>query len=131
MLMQKPSLRIKDLARVIGAVSILFLAACSEAEFILPGEREAVLPDAGFITVDSQAALEGSGLPEQTVISDARHPGITGSHSGGHLNLDGDLSQRWRASVAGVPDETVELPQPLIVGQHVLAAVSVLAWNRQ
>ena len=121
MLMQKPSFRFRNLAQMIGAVSVLFLAACSEAEFILPGEREAVLPDAGFITVDSQAALEGSGLPDQTVISDAPHPGISGSHSGGHLNLDSELSQRWRASVVGAPDETVELPQPLIVGEHVLA----------
>ena len=106
--------------RLFGAVSLLFLAACSESEFILPGERESVLPDAGFISIDNQAALEGVGLPQQTLRSDARHPGVTGSHRGGHLNLQSPLTVRWQASVAGVPDETVELAQPIIVGQQVL-----------
>ena len=130
------------IAKLFGAAAILCLAACSEAEIILPGDREAVLPEAGFISIDNAAALEGSGLPKQTILSDARHPGITGSHSGGHLSLDGELNRRWRASVKAVPDETVELPQPIIVGDKVLAigadaavtafmlATGEVAWTR-
>ena len=107
--------------RLLGAASFLFIAACGEAEFVLPGERESVLPDAGFITIDTEAALEGVGLPEQTLRGDARHPGITGGHRGGHLFLDGQLRERWRNSIVGVPDETVELAQPIIVGNQVIA----------
>lgn len=110
-----------NIASLMGMAMLVTLTACSEAEIILPGDREAVLPEAGFISIDNEAALEGAGLSEQTLSSDARHPGITGSHSGGHLSLDGALAQRWRASVEGVPDETVELPQPLIIGSQVLA----------
>lgn len=97
------------------------LAACSQAEVILPGERESVLPATGFISVDAQAALDGSGLPEATILADARHPGLTGAHSGGHLRYAGTLQRRWEARIAGAPDETVELPQPIIIDDQVLA----------
>lgn len=104
-----------------GALSLLLLAACSNTEIILPGEREAVLPDVGFIAVDREAASEGVGLPTQTLRTDARHPGVRASHFGGHLRFTGSLNERWSASIAGVPDETVELAQPIIVNQQVFA----------
>ncbi len=102
-------------------VLLVLLAACSEPELILPGSREAILPDTGQISLDKAATVEGAGLPEPASLTMAGHPGLDAGHSGGHLEFAEQPSKLWEARIAGVPDATAELAQPVISAGKVLA----------
>ena len=104
-----------------AGVLLVLLAACSEPELILPGSREAVLPSADQISLDSSATVEGAGLADPASQPMAGHPGGDAGHSGGHLAFAEQPAKLWEARIAGVPDATAELAQPVISAGKVLA----------
>ena len=103
------------------SVMLLALAACSEPELILPGERTSILPEASLVEIDAAAAEEGADLGAVQQNTLFGHPGVSSGHSGGHLSLQWPLSQSWSASLEGIDDETVEMAQPVIAHETVYA----------
>ena len=97
------------------------LAACSEPELVLPGERLSILPELAVVSVDAQARDEGVALGQAIENQSFGHAGGNAAHSGGHLSLQWPLSPSWSASIEGIDDATVELAQPIIAHDSVYA----------
>ena len=106
---------------LLAAFLVLLLAACSEKELILPGERQSVLPQLAVVTIDNGATEQGAELGNAVINNSFTHAGGNAGHSGGHLSLNQPLTISWQAKIAGVPDETVDLAQPVISDDAVYA----------
>ena len=111
----------KPLTSLLSGVALLALAACSDPELILPGERAAILPELSSVKIDAGARDEGVMLGDVVVNQLYGHAGANAGHAGGHLSLEWPLSQSWTASIVGIDDETVELAQPVIAHDTVYA----------
>lgn len=110
------------LVRPLGLALALFgLAACSDPELILPGERAAILPEIPVVRIDADAASQTPSLGVPVTNQVHGHAGVSSGHAGGHLSLEWPLAKAWDASIAGVDDPTVELAQPVIAHGQVYA----------
>jgi len=120
------------------------LAACSEKEIILPGERIAITA-AGSGTLlepNADAAAEGALLGEALENSRFDTPGFTDNHAGGHFKADWPLSTAYSVRVGLAAEIGTELAQPVagdgmvytILPQGDLRAVSAtdgsLVWKK-
>ena len=100
--------------KFIAGFALLALAACSEKEFILEGERTAVLAPAETVTLNAEAGNEGAQIGSSIINQNFTHPGVSAGHAGRHLSLSWPLSLEWQAKIEGAPDLTVDLAQPVI-----------------
>ena len=107
--------------QLILPVALLGLAACSEPELILPGERAAILPEIPVVKIDADAAEQTPSLGAVEINRVHGHAGQSSGHAGGHLSLEWPLAKAWDASIEGVDDVTVELAQPVIAHDSVYA----------
>ena len=105
----------------IMGVGGLFLSACTETEFVVPGERIAVLADVNRLNFDSKNPPPPPILGEPIVNRSAFHVGLSSGHAGGHLSLSLPLKTAWRASVARPDSPVITLPQPIITADTVIA----------
>lgn len=90
----------------------LLLAACSERELILEGERVAVLENVDPVTVDAAALAEGAGLSPILKNINAGHPGLSAGHAGGNPLLDLPLEKvgsRALVELARMPSNCLHL----------------------
>lgn len=106
---------------IAGFFLLLTVAGCTEPELILPGQREAVLPQTNQLQVDNQAMIEGAGLADMIQQAAATHPGGGPAHAGGHLAFAAEPKRLWEARIAGLRDNTAELAQPVIAAGLVFA----------
>jgi len=107
--------------KFIAGFTLLALAACSEKELILEGERTAVLAPVETVSLVSEAGAEGAQIGEAVINQAFTHPGASSGHAGGHLTLNWPVSPLWNASIEGAPDETVDLSQPVIAHDAIYA----------
>ena len=94
--------------------SSVLLAACSEKEVILPGERIAItaINDVD-LSPDADASGENAGLA--AINSNTRFvaPGQSPDHSGGHFSLELPLDRIFSTRVGIAADKTAEVAQPV------------------
>ena len=92
------------------------LAACSEKEVILPGERISVVDSGavGALVVNTAAAAEGAGLPAPVANSRFATPGGDAGHGGGHFKAEFPLTQVFSVSVGRSADEGTDMAQPVV-----------------
>ena len=107
--------------KFIAGFALLALAACSEKEFILEGERTAVLAPVERVLTVAEAGAEGAQIGQATINENFTHPGVSAGHAGGHLSLNWPLSLEWTAGIEGAPDQTVDLAQPVIANDAIYA----------
>ena len=103
----------------------LLLAACSERELILEGERVAVIENVDPVTVDAAALAEGAGLSPILKNINAGHPGLSAGHAGGNPLLDLPLEKSWIARIGRAGKNAVELPPP-VVGEGRVYVLSLI-----
>ena len=63
----------------------LMLPSCSNSDNVLPGERQSILPNVTYISIDQNAASEQDVSLNNTLKADATHAGGHEGHSGGNL----------------------------------------------
>lgn len=107
--------------KFIAGFTLFALAACSEKEFILEGERTAVLAPVETVSLVAEAGAEGAQIGEAIVNESFAHPGMSAGHAGGHLTLNWPVSLSWNANIEGAPDITVDLTQPVIAQNAIYA----------
>ena len=99
----------------------LILLSCSNDGIMLPGERQAVLPNFTDISIDQDAAIEIDVSFNKMLKADATHAGGNERHSGGNLSLSFPLTLSWSFRIDGVKDKTIDLPQPIIAKGSIFA----------
>lgn len=111
--MQTEWLKMQKLAAV--ALLTGLLAACSQNEVILPGERISIVDRSNIskLDVDADAQNEGAQLPEAITNPVFTTPGFTVSHSGGHLSLDFPLRRAFSTRVGEAAETGTEMAQPV------------------
>ena len=107
--------------KFIAGFTLFALAACSEKEFILEGERTAVLAPVETVSLIAEAGAEGAQIGEATINQSFTHPGGGAGHQGGHLTLNWPMSLSWSAQIEGAPDITTDLAQPVIANDALYA----------
>ncbi len=99
---------------LLAALSLVMLAACSEPEFVLEGDRIDVLPAQVIETTDAAALAEGAGLAVEFNIANAPVVGLTAGHAGGNPRLAAPLTQIWSASIGGAGSRLTDLAMPVV-----------------
>ena len=84
----------------------LIVSSCSNTGIMLPGERQAVLPNFTNISIDQDAASEKDLNLNKTLKVDATHAGGNERHSGGNLSLSFPLTLSWSFRADGIKDNT-------------------------
>ena len=96
------------------AVVSLVLAACSNNEVILPGERIDISAyDEQILSVNESAASEGIAIGDDAVNLSFDAPGQNAGHSGGHFSVDLPLQQVFSTRVGIAAEEGTEIAQPV------------------
>jgi hypothetical protein len=110
-----PSRLIPSMGRMAGfAVASLVLAACSNNEVILPGERIDISAyDEQILSVNGSAASEGIAIGDDAVNLSFDAPGQNAGHSGGHFSVDLPLQQAFSTRVGIAAEEGTEIAQPV------------------
>ncbi len=106
---------------ILMILSASILISCSNNNFVLPGERQAVLPIFSDISIDKLAAKEIDTSLNKILKTNATHAGGNERHSGGNLSLSFPLTLSWSIRTKGVKDKTIDLPQPIIASGKVFA----------
>ena len=104
-------------SRLMPAVSslmLLLLAACSEDDIRLAGERIDVLPEQVIETVDDVALSEGAGLGVLVNTTGAPVVGLNAGHAGGNPRLEAPLTKAWSASIGGAGSRVTDLAVPVV-----------------
>ena len=99
---------------LLAVLSLVVLAACSEPEFKLEGDRIDVLPAQVIETADAAALAEGAGLAVEANIANAPVVGLTAGHAGGNPRLAAPLTQIWSASIGGAGSRLTDLAMPVV-----------------
>lgn len=99
---------------LLAVLSLVMLAACSEPEFVLEGDRIDVLPAQVIETADAAALAEGAGLAVEFNIANAPVVGLTAGHAGGNPRLAAPLTQIWSASIGGAGSRLTDLAMPVV-----------------
>jgi outer membrane protein assembly factor BamB len=99
---------------LLAVLSLVMLAACSEPEFVLEGDRIDVLPAQVIETADAAALAEGAGLAVEVNIANAPVVGLTAGHAGGNPRLAAPLTQIWSASIGGAGSRLTDLAMPVV-----------------
>ena len=99
---------------LLAVLSLVMLAACSEPEFLLEGDRIDVLPAQVIETADAAALAEGAGLAVEVNIMNAPVVGLTAGHAGGNPRLAAPLTQIWSASIGGAGSRLTDLAMPVV-----------------
>lgn len=99
---------------LLAVLSLVMLAACSEPEFLLEGDRIDVLPAQVIETADAAALAEGAGLAVEVNIANAPVVGLTAGHAGGNPRLAAPLTQIWSASIGGAGSRLTDLAMPVV-----------------
>ncbi len=107
--------RVMGACRVMGlAMVTLWLAACSNNEVILPGERINISAyDDKVLAVNDSAAGEDIGVEAETINSSFDAPGQNAGHDGGHFTVDLPLQQVFSTRVGIAAEEGTEIAQPV------------------
>ena len=94
----------------------LLLAACSEREVILPGERLSVIEAGAAVSpaINQSAAAEGAGLPAAADNRVFATPGADAGHGGGHLRVEFPLRRAFARRVGIPAEEGTDMAQPVI-----------------
>ena len=109
--------RVSPMIRILPLVAMAaLLAACSEKEVILPGERISVVGDAaaGTVEVNAAAAGEGAGLAAPVANPRFATPGGDAGHGGGHFRVEFPLARAFTARVGVAADEGTDMAQPVV-----------------
>ena len=99
---------------LLAVLSLVMLAACSEPEFVLEGDRIDVLPAQVIEAADAAALAEGAGLAVEFNIANAPVVGLTAGHAGGNPRLAAPLTQIWSASIGGAGSRLTDLAMPVV-----------------
>lgn len=99
---------------LLAALSLVMLAACSEPEILLQGDRIDVLPAQVIETADAAAFAEGAGLGVEVNIANAPVVGLSAGHAGGNPRLASPLTKIWSASIGGAGSRITDLAVPVV-----------------
>lgn len=109
--------RYLPMARILPLLALAaLLAACSQNEVVLPGERTAVLDGRATdpLTVDAGAAAEGAALPPALANGTFPTPGADAGHGGGHFQVEFPLRRAFSVRVGTAAEEGTDMAQPVI-----------------
>jgi len=112
--------RLQRVSTAIALAMTLGVAACSDDELVLKGDRVAVLPERAVIVADASAFDEGAGLAP-LVTMPATAVGLNAGHAGGHPQFEGRFKRLWSASIGGKGSDLVDLAVPVAADGRVFA----------
>ena len=120
--MQRAS-RMKHILPLLAVAAVL--AACSEKEVILPGERVAVVDGGtvGTVEPNAEAAAEGAGLPAPAANRRFVTPGGDAGHGGGHFSVEFPLTRAFSVRVGTAAEDGTDMAQP-VVGEDAVFTVT-------
>ena len=104
---------------------IAMLAACTDDDVILPGERISVV-DGGAgsaLSVNPAATAEGAGLPDPVANTLFATPGANVGHSGGHFLAEFPLRRVFSVRVGSAAEEGTDMAQP-VVGEDAVFTIT-------
>ena len=106
----------RDFKNICSFALILGVAACSNSETILPGERISIIDrvQQEGLSVDESATAEGAGLGPALANGIFPTPGYNDGHSGGHLALDFPLERVFSLKVGKGADDVSDIAQPVV-----------------